>query len=327
MLAPLRGSGPCLSHRLSCCLFLFALFPGLAASRQPQPKSDPSVAELKSLAESGDVTAQHQLAQFLLETDPAAPGYALAIDWVRAAAAHNNSRAQFLLGFLFEHGTGLPLDYSKAAEFYQAAALQGHRAAQNNLAALYQRGLGVPMDLAKAFDLFLAAARQSDSVAECNLAGMYSTGSGTPRDLTEAAHWFRVSAAHGNSVAQYNLGKMYFRGQGVPVDYRQAGQWVLLAAQQGHPQAELDLAFLYETGRGMPLDYVAAYAWYSRALAAGVNSSASRLNALTHVMTSRQLEEARSLLAALSSTLQLTSYSTNSDVSSTSTVASAFAIP
>jgi len=57
-------------------------------------------------------------------------------DYVRAArelsvlAAHGNSRAQGLLGFLYEHGFGVPQAYDAAADLYAQAAAQGNPFAQ-----------------------------------------------------------------------------------------------------------------------------------------------------------------------------------------------------
>jgi TPR repeat protein len=80
----------------------------------------------------------------------------------------------------------------------------------------------------------------------------------------------------------------------------QAAHWARLAADQGHPRAQALLGYLYETGKGLPLDYVSAYTWYSRAVAAGDDSSAEHLKSLSQIMTRRQLDQANSLVSAQS---------------------------
>jgi hypothetical protein len=298
MLAPARGSVILFA---SCCFLLLLVIPlGLSASRQPESNSPVSVAELTSRADSGDVSAQQQLARFLLRSDPNARGYDLALAWLQSFARQNNPRARVLLGWLYENGRGLPRDYAKAAENYQAAALQNLSAAQDNLGKLYELGLGVPKNERKAFELYLAAAQQANPVARLNLASMYLTGSGTPRDFFQAARWFRVAAESGYVLAQHALAILDSKGLGVPVDRAEAARWELLAAQRGLPLAETGLAFFYETGSGVPLDYVSAFCWYSRAVSDGEESAASRLKALSHIMTSKQIQQAKALLSAQS---------------------------
>lgn len=298
MVAPLRL--PCSFFRtLSVlCIFFLIVSPSFAAPRQQlTPISSPSVAELKARAEWGDTPAQQQLSQFLLRSDSTVPGYDLALAWLRAAA-QSDPGAQFLLGYLCEHGHGVPRDYAKAAELYQAAALHGYSLAQNNLASLYQRGLGVPVDLSKAFNLYLAAAQRGNPPAQNNVGTLYFHGLGVTRDLPQAARWFRAAALLGHPIAQHNLGLLYLDGSGVDLDRAQGAHWITLSAEQGYPSAETDLAYLYEKGLGVPLDYVAAYTWYSRAIAAGDLAGKARLKSLSRIMTPKQLDRATTILHA-----------------------------
>jgi len=286
---------------------------GHAAPQSQQNASTP-LATLQSRAEQGDAVAQYNLALSYLRHDPTRPNptlldppnddYQPALKWLRASAAQNNAHAEYLLGYLYEHGKGVPRDYAKAAENYRAAALQGHSAAENNLASLYQHGQGVPKDMGKAFEWYLASARHGNPVGQCNLGGLYYQGLGIPRDYKEAARWFRAAADSGSAECQNSLGVSYYKGLGVPLDYTEAARCLRLAAQQGLPGAQTNLAYLYEHGRGLPLNYVAAYTWYSRALAAGDVSGASRRNQLSRLMTRKQIDEAASLLASFSSQSQ-----------------------
>jgi TPR repeat protein len=292
------------SHRvfLPAAIFLFVLllFPSFTfPGQRPQqpPPSSASVPELKFRAEAGDSMAAFQLAHLLLEADPSSPGFDLALDWLRSFASPDHFHAKFLLGYLYEQGRGLPRDYAKAADNYQAAALRGYDLAQNNLGSLYLYGLGVPRDLHKAFELLLAAAQQGNPIPQCNLATLFLNGTGTRRDLTQAIKWLRVAADHGYAPAQHKLAVFYFNGVGVSVDYSEAARLEALAAQHGEARAQTDLAYLYETGKGVPLDYVAAYAWYSRSIAAGEKSGVERRTSLSHIMTSKQLEQAVALAA------------------------------
>jgi TPR repeat protein len=293
MRAQLRGS----IFFLFFSAFFLAAHSSLLAQAQQPP--NPSIEQLISRADSGDSSALHQLSQFLIHADPASPGFNSALGWLRATASRNVPQAQVLLGYLYEHGRGIPRDYAIAAQNYQAAARQGYHTAQNNLAFLYQHGFGAPKDLRKAFDLYLASARQGDRFAQCNVASMYFSGSGTSRSLPEAARWFRAAADLGDPIAQHNLAVFYSEGIAVPLSYTEAARWEDLAARQGYALAEAGLAFLYENGKGVPLDYISAHAWYSRALAAGDKDAAVHLNSLSHIMTRKQLDDAEAFLLAL----------------------------
>lgn len=257
-----------------------------------------SIAELKAQAESGNQTAQHRLIDFLIHADPAAPEYNEALVWLHAFAA-NNSYGQFVLGYLYKQGRGVARDYVKAAQCFQAAANQGLAVAENNLAYLYQEGLGVEKNPGKAFDLYLASAKEGNASAQYNVANLYIRGLGVPRDYFQAARWFEAAANQGHPIAQHDLGVLYAGGLGVPMDYSQAVGWIRLAAQQGEAAAETDLGRLYEAGKGVPLDYSLAYVWFSRAVNDGDRSAKPLLKDLSHLMTSTQVERAKSMLRAV----------------------------
>src|SRR5215470_6813986 len=298
MFGPTRRSHSFAKPTIVFCLLCACL--GFSASSQ-EHKSKPivSIVELRTRAESGDTLAQHDLFKFLSQQDSYAPGYDIALDWLRRLTLDNHPDALYFLGFLYEHGHGLRRDYAKAAENYQAAALLGNHFAQNNLASLYQHGQGVPKSVGKAMELYLASARHGNPIAQCNLASLYFIGSDAPRDLSEAARWFRAAAEQHYPAAQHNLAVLYFKGLGVPVDYAEALAWERLAADQHYPEAETGLAYVYETGKGVPLDYVAAFAWYSRASLHGDRAASERLKLLSHLMTHRQLNEGSALLSKL----------------------------
>jgi TPR repeat protein len=270
-------------------------------SQAPATAKAESVAQLCAHADSGDSSAIRSLNRYLVQYDSGADDYAIALDWLRARAARDNPDAEFLLGYLFEHGHGVPQDLARAAANYQAAANRGNSFAQNNLASLYQRGLGVPRDLDKAFHLYTAAALQRNPVAETNLASMYYVGAAARRDYSAAARWFLAAAEQGDSTAQHDLGVLYFQGLGVPKDLAAAAHWEGLAAINGNPRAQTDLAYFYETGSGVPRDNFAAYLWYSRAIAAGDTSGSFRSEAVARCLNPKQRDEGHALATTPSS--------------------------
>lgn len=299
MLAPLRCSNSFFLISLSASLLVTSF---CFAARVPQQdsRSSASITELKSRADAGEPSARHQLAEFLISADPASPGYDLALSWLQSLASQKVSDAEFLIGYLYEHGKGLPRDYTKAIENYRVSALHGYAPAENNIGSLYERGLGVRKDLPLAFQWYRAAALHGNPAGQLNLGNFYYFGYAVHVDFVEALKWYRAAADQGLAKAQDYLAYSYLKGVGVPVDNALAAHWARLAADQGHARAQALLGYLYETGKGLPLDYVSAYTWYSRAVAAGDDSSAKHLKAVSQIMTRRQLDEANSLVSAQS---------------------------
>jgi len=69
--------------------------------------------------------------------------YRSAATLARSSAERGNADAQALLGFMYEHGRGVPQDYVLAAHWYACAAKQGHVTAQYLLGLMYDKGHGV----------------------------------------------------------------------------------------------------------------------------------------------------------------------------------------
>ena len=58
-------------------------------------------------------------------------------------AERGDARARAFLGFMYEHGRGVPQDYVAAVHWYTCAAEQGHATAQYLLGLMYDKGHGV----------------------------------------------------------------------------------------------------------------------------------------------------------------------------------------
>jgi len=309
MLAPLRRFNGFFVLRLLLLVSLRSPSPCLSApGPQQMPATAASIPDLKTRADSGEAAARHELAVFMVSSDPSATGFDQALSWLQSLAAQNVPDAQFLLAYFYEHAKGVPRDLAKALENYSAAANQAYPPAENNLGALYQYGIGVPRDLAAALRWYRAAALHGNPAGQLNFGTFnylgYYLGYATPVDYNEATKWFRAAAEQGLAPAQDSLAHCYLKGVGVTADHAQAAHWARLAADQGNPRAFALLGYLYETGKGLPLDYVSAYAWYSRSVAAGNTSISDRLKSLSQIMTRRQIDQADSLVAARSITPQ-----------------------
>ncbi|MGJ3263618.1 MAG: hypothetical protein ACFE0R_10330, partial [Salinarimonas sp.] len=116
------------------------------------------------LAERGVVPAQYRIGQIYdkgvgVERDPAA-----AEIWYRRAAESGNVTAMHNLAVLLAEGAvgGAP-DYTGAIGWFRRAAEHGVRDSQYNLAVLLARGLGAPQDVPASFTWFAIAAAQGDT--------------------------------------------------------------------------------------------------------------------------------------------------------------------
>ena len=125
---------------------------------------------------------------------------------LREAAEQGKVTAQFLLGFIYRDGRGVPQD-------------------------------GVPQDDRQAVQWYRKAAEQGHESAQSNLGVMYHEGRGIPKDDRQAVQWYRKAAEQGDAIAQFNLGLKYANGEGVPKDDVQAYAWANLAGAQGHESA------------------------------------------------------------------------------------------
>ena len=140
-------------------------------------------------------------------------------------AEQGDASAQWILGFMYLNGEGMPQNYGQAAHWLTKAAEQGF--------AMYDNGEGVPQDFKKALEWYTKAAEQGLAEAQTNLGVMYNNGEGVPQDFKKALEWYTKAAEQGLAEAQTNLGVMYAAGQ-ISQDYTRAYSWFNLAASQGN---------------------------------------------------------------------------------------------
>jgi len=101
-------------------------------------------------------------------------------------AKGGDSYAQWRLGFIYEQGLGVPVDYVESARWWRMAADQGHAGAQFSIGYCYARGEGVPRDLAEAVKWYHKSSAQGYASAHRFLGAAYAFGSGVAKDETEA---------------------------------------------------------------------------------------------------------------------------------------------
>jgi TPR repeat protein len=115
---------------------------------------------------------------------------AKAFFYASKSAEQGNLDGIVLMGSVYLHGEGTPVDTYKAFEYYLKASNLGHRAAMHCLSMLYQDGVpGVEKDLVKAFCWTKKSAENGFELAFESLADMYRDGRGCAVNVAEADRW------------------------------------------------------------------------------------------------------------------------------------------
>jgi len=129
------------------------------------------------------------------------------IESLKKRAEAGDATAQCELGYAYEKGKGVPVDYAAALHWYRKAAEQNLPMGLNNVGAIYSAGLGVPKDEAEAIKWFRKSAERGFGHGASNLANMYAEGRGTPKNLVEAYKWYYIAARLGYLPARESVQK------------------------------------------------------------------------------------------------------------------------
>jgi TPR repeat protein len=208
--------------------------------------------------------------------------YELALTWFQPLAEKGHVRAQSYLGWMYESGRGVAMDYPEAARWYRRAGEQGDPYSQARLGYFYENGLAAMRDDKLAAQWYGKAAEAGDRQAQMSLAAEYRDGRGVARDFKAAEKWFSMAADQGSAWSQMNLGMLYSHGgDGIPLDYVKAVELFRKAAEQGDSYALYNLGWCYESGLGVSKDRQQAMAWYSKAADKGNLLALRRLDRLS----------------------------------------------
>lgn len=157
----------------------------------------PRNVSLETAAQSGDLTAQYELALQRLATGRAQDG----VTMLRRAADRGFAMAQYRLAKLYERGEGVQSDLAVARQWTERAAASGNRRAMHDLGVYFARGEGAPLDEAAAFRWFRQAAELGVADSQYNLGVLYQQGRGVNASASEAMFWFLVAARQGDQDA------------------------------------------------------------------------------------------------------------------------------
>ncbi len=154
-----------------------------------------ALAELRPLADSGDPSAQHEIAK-IYQSGKYIQDFIAAAEWYQRAAKQGYDEALYALAGLYSLGIGVGRDAGTAAKLYFRAANQDFPAAQRALGVLYEQGEGVAQADDKAAEWYERAAEQNFVWAQSDLARVLSEGKGVARNYVMAYMWYDI--AHRN---------------------------------------------------------------------------------------------------------------------------------
>lgn len=226
---------------LLASLFAFGVFTGPVFSADPAPTR----AALIESAGRGDAEAQFQLSRALLADGGGDAVKALALDWMKKAAAQGHADALGGVGYFFANGVAVPKDEAQAVEWFRKGADKGSAKSQLNLGLLTANGRGVAKDEAEGLRLIDAAAAKAHREALYAQAETYFYGQfGRTLDYSKALPIFQKAAEAGHVGAQINLGVIFRDGLGTKKDDAAAISWFRRAAEQGNAKAQSNLGHI-----------------------------------------------------------------------------------
>ena len=125
--------------------------------------------DLKSNADSGDVSAQFELSRRYLNGDGLEQNDDEALRWLRMAAEGGLPRAQAGLGWMYAAGRGVKKGETLSFSWYERSAVAGFPVAQWMLGRCYENGIGVAKDRELARQWYEKAAAQGNEKAKKRL--------------------------------------------------------------------------------------------------------------------------------------------------------------
>jgi len=200
-------------------------------------------------------------------------------NWMRAleafieAAEAGSPTAMSYVGWIYEHGHGVPRDGEKAAEWYARAADAGAQDFAVKLGWMYLAGDGVARNRQQAeawFSRSVDAGHGPGKLAWASVLIADAQGGKNPERVFEARELLEDALDDGIALASYFLARLYIEGIGDhPVDDEAAAHYTRIGAESGDARMQGWLALMHLEGRGVVQDPVAAGKWANLAAANG----------------------------------------------------------
>jgi hypothetical protein len=162
---------------------------------------------LKEAAALGAPEANIKLANFYLSANP--PGIDMAISHLKLASQMNYVEGKSGLCMYYTRVAVNGVSESEEAyKWCSIAADNGDQNSMSNMGYLYQNGFGVSVNYELAMHWFLKAASLDVDRAMFHLGEMYQGGQGVPVNLDEARQWYSRAATLGDKEAKKKLSSL-----------------------------------------------------------------------------------------------------------------------
>jgi TPR repeat protein len=234
-----------------------------------QETKDSGLQLLRDSADEGYVPAMLNLGYLYEAGKVVRLNYTEAYNWFKQAADLGVVEAQLQLGGCYEYGLGVTPDLSMAARYYRLSAGQTNFVAMKSLGYLLENGYGIEKNEDAARHWFLRAATEGG-----NRRAMYNLGAlccQIPADTNATLagfKWIKQSAELGDALAAYEVAKFYYSGRGgIETNLASYHYWLLKAAFLGATDAQFFVGQAYRTGDGLPKDPENSLIWYGKAAA------------------------------------------------------------
>lgn len=189
-------------------------------------------------AESGEPSAQFNLAMIYDEGRGVPRNEAKALEWLERAVASEHHEALNLYAVRVARGEGVKQDFARAASLFRRADRCGF-----NCEPVYDdmvndfRDKAFGMELVSSKRAFLKALRPETAEARCTV-GEAFIGQGDADSLRTGRELLTSAATLGSGKAMYHLGVSCRDGKGVAANAERAFMWFSLAASCGFAKAE-----------------------------------------------------------------------------------------
>ncbi len=165
--------------------------------------------ELIQKANSGDIDAKLELAEYYYDSDDAADN-AKAYELYRDLMLKDIIGGYIGVARCYRYGVGIKRNFRKTASLYRGLYKDGLL----NGSDLYHygvclwMGLGAKLNKIRAFAIFFEVAEEGWSPAQRDLARMYNWGEGVPMNKDKAIYWYTKAAEQGCEESIAELAKL-----------------------------------------------------------------------------------------------------------------------
>lgn len=246
-------------------------------------------------ADKGNPVCMQILGEAYLNGTGTTENIGKALPLLKKADAAGVRNATYLLGWMNETGTGMPVNFLEAVRYYRCAANQNHPLGCNNMAIMYMKGMGIGRDLYKAIYWFEKAAALGDSNAKENLkifAEKYITKQRDNQERAIAGYIMLVAGQHEKGLKMMEkvapkepfayglLSSAYGSDAFIPKNYEKALRYATLGAEKGDVLSKNNLAAIYYNGYGVLVDYRKAAELWAATAATGDYEAAYNLGTM-----------------------------------------------